>query len=62
MGAGEGLITLTEIDQTSTKAVVSGNAQVGGVIARVGQRFILNTARSLMRDFFKNINAQAGNV
>lgn len=48
---GEGLLSFAESDgQTEIK--VDGDAQVTGVVARVGQRLLGSTAKMLMNQFF----------
>lgn len=49
---GEGTLTLTE-GVTETEINYSGEAQVGGVIASVGQRLILSAARQIVNQFFE---------
>jgi len=46
---------LTALSDTTTKVDVAGEAQVGGMLARVGQRLSGNAARSLMNQFFDNL-------
>ena len=48
---GEALITLTEQGQETT-VEVEGDSQVGGPIARVGQRMMGSVAKMLMDRFF----------
>ena len=49
---GEAIITLTDAPGNATQIAVSGDAQVTGVIARVGQRLMGNASRMLMTQFF----------
>ena len=49
---GEATITLTDAPGNATQIAVSGDAQVTGVIARVGQRLMGNASRMLMTQFF----------
>ncbi len=49
---GEATITLTDAPDGATQIAVSGDAQVTGVIARVGQRLMGNASRMLMTQFF----------
>ena len=48
---GEGTLVLTE-DPAGTLISYSGEAQVGGVIASVGQRLILGAAKHIINQFF----------
>ena len=48
---GEGLLTFTDIEG-GTQVGVVGDAQVTGVVARVGQRLMGNASRMLMNQFF----------
>jgi hypothetical protein len=54
---GEGRLTLTEQDG-GTLVTIKGEAQVGGVIAAVGQRLMGAAARMLMSQFFSAIEAE----
>ena len=53
---------LTVLDDDKTQVDVVGEAQIGGMLARVGQRLSGNAARSLMNQFFENLkkNVAAG--
>lgn len=55
---GRGRISLAE-DAGATQVTVNGDAQIGGLLASVGQRLILAGARMLMNDFFKAIEREA---
>jgi carbon monoxide dehydrogenase subunit G len=46
--AGEGVLTLAEKDG-GTEVTVRGDAQVGGVVARVGQRLLGSAANGITR-------------
>ena len=46
---------LTALSDTKTQVDVVGEAQVGGMLARVGQRLSGNAARSMMNQFFENL-------
>jgi len=48
---GGGAISLTETDE-GTRVTVDGTVQVGGTIARVGQRLIGGVAKMTMDRFF----------
>jgi len=52
--AGEGMLTLAEKDG-GTEVTVRGDAQVGGVVARVGQRLLGSASKSLLDKFFSCI-------
>jgi carbon monoxide dehydrogenase subunit G len=54
---GEGRLTLTEQDG-GTLVTIKAEAQVGGVIAAVGQRLIGAAGRMLMSQFFSAIEAE----
>lgn len=55
---GEGMLTLAEDGAAGTKIVYAGDAQVGGVIANVGQRLILAAARQMVNHFFRQFSQQ----
>ncbi len=55
---GEGTVDLEEKDG-ETILSYSGDAQVGGVIAAVGQRMIQSVAQSLADQFFKALSSAA---
>ena len=50
---GEGALTLQEEAGDQTAVHVSGDGQVGGVMAGVGQRLFEGVAKQLMGQFFK---------
>jgi carbon monoxide dehydrogenase subunit G len=54
---GEGRLLLTE-EEGGTRATIRGEAQVGGVIAAVGQRLLGAAARMLMEQFFSAMEAE----
>jgi uncharacterized protein len=54
---GEGRLSLTEQDG-GTLATINAEAQVGGLIAAVGQRLIGAAARLLMSQFFSALEAE----
>src|SRR5215467_15558791 len=54
---GEGRLTLTEEDG-GTRVTIRGEAQVGGVIAAVGQRLLGAASRMLMEQFFSALEAE----
>ena len=50
----EGRVELAPKGAAETEVHYSGEAQVGGVIASVGQRMIEATARKIVQDFFRS--------
>ena len=54
---GEGLLTFTDIEG-GTQVGVVGDAQVTGVVARVGQRLMGNASRMLMNQFFNCLKSK----
>jgi carbon monoxide dehydrogenase subunit G len=56
---GEGRLTLTEEDG-GTRVTIRGEAQVGGVIAAVGQRLLGAASRMLMEQFFSALETEIG--
>lgn len=53
---GEASVVLTE-DGAGTTLTIDADAQVGGVIASVGQRMLTGVARMLLADFVKRVEA-----
>jgi len=56
---GEGRLTLTE-EEGGTRVTIRGEAQVGGVIAAVGQRLLGAASRMLMEQFFSALETEIG--
>ena len=56
---GDGLLTLTPAE-AGTTVEFTGEVQVGGTIAAVGQRLIDTTARMLIKRFFTRLSAEVG--
>ncbi len=56
---GDGKLSLIEHAHGQTTVAVDGDAQVGGILARVGQRMIGNASKSIMSQFFKNLEKEA---
>ena len=56
---GEALVTLVE-QEGKTLVKVEGNAQVGGTIARVGQRLMASVNKMMMDRFFTCLQESAG--
>jgi uncharacterized protein len=54
---GEGRLSLTD-ENGGTRVTIKGEAQVGGVIAAVGQRLIGAASRMLMEQFFSSLEAE----
>ncbi len=54
---GEGRLTLSEQDG-GTLATIKAEAQVGGLIAAVGQRLVGAAGRMLMSQFFSALEAE----
>lgn len=55
---GEGLLVLEPGEGNNTTVVVSGDAQVGGLVAGVGQRLLEGVAKQFMGQFFKCMAGQ----
>ena len=55
---GDGLLNLNETGAEETTVSVDGDATVGGLLARVGQRMIGNASNSLMKQFFSNLEKE----
>ena len=55
---GEGTLTLSDDGAAATKISYSGDAQVGGVIASVGQRLIHAAAHQIADHFFQELVKQ----
>lgn len=56
---GEGRLSLTEEDG-GTRVTIRAEAQVGGLIAAVGQRLLGAAARMLVEQFFSALEAELG--
>ena len=54
---GEGVLTFADI-VGGTQVSVAGDAQVTGVVARVGQRLMGNVSRMLMNQFFNCLKSK----
>jgi hypothetical protein len=55
---GEASIELVEQPDTSTTVIVTGHAQVGGLLARVGQRLLGGASKMMMDRFFACLQAK----
>ncbi|MDA1297358.1 MAG: carbon monoxide dehydrogenase subunit G [Chloroflexi bacterium] len=55
---GDGKLKLSEAGDGVTVVNVDGEASVGGLLARVGQRMVHNVANSLMKQFVQNVEKQ----
>ena len=58
---GEGTLTLEKAEGDKTTVLVSGDAQVGGLIAGVGQRLLEGVAKQMMGQFFRCLENQLAN-
>ena len=56
---GTGTIDLEVVSEDSTFVRAAGDIQVGGMIARVGQRMLPGIAKQMMGAFFKNVESTA---
>ena len=56
---GTGDVELEEVSAESTLIRAEGEVQVGGMIARVGQRMLPGVSKHLMGVFFKNVEKSA---
>ncbi len=56
---GTGMINLEEETPGATRVTVDGDTQVGGLLARVGQRMIGNASKTLMKQFFAGVEKAA---
>ena len=54
---GEGVLSFADIEG-GTQVSVAGDAQVTGVVARVGQRLMGNVSRMLMNQFFNCLKSK----
>jgi carbon monoxide dehydrogenase subunit G len=59
---GVGNMTLTPEGDTTTKVAYSGDGQVGGPLASVGQRLMMPAARMLVNQFFKCMDGKLANA
>jgi carbon monoxide dehydrogenase subunit G len=55
---GSGDLKMTESGESETMVRVVGEATVGGMLGRVGQKMVGNVANSLMKQFFENIDKE----
>ncbi len=56
---GNGRVELEEVAADSTLIKAEGDIQVGGMIARVGQRMLPGVSKQMMETFFKNVERRA---
>jgi uncharacterized protein len=56
---GDGLLKLSPAEAGGTEVAYEGEAQVGGTIAAVGQRLIDGTAKTMIKNFFDKLAAEA---
>ena len=59
---GDGMLSLAEANADTTTVTVRGEASVGGLLARVGQRMVRNVANSLMKQFFQEMDKQVASA
>lgn len=57
---GVGAITLEEAAPDQTRVKYSGDGQIGGPLASVGQRLMVPAAKMVVNQFFKCMNGQLG--
>lgn len=55
---GTARLDLTDTGDGRTQLVVNGDAQVGGLIASVGQRFLTGIARQMTQQLMRNIEKE----
>jgi uncharacterized protein len=55
---GTARIELIDAGSGQTELVINGDAQVGGLIASVGQRFLTGVARQMTQQLLKNIEKE----
>jgi uncharacterized protein len=55
---GTAQLNLTDLGDGRTELEVNGDAQVGGLIASVGQRFLTGIARQMTQQLLKNIERE----
>lgn len=55
---GEAQIALVPIDEGTTRLTFEGEAQVGGLIASVGQRMLEGVGKFIVGQFFKNLERE----
>ena len=56
--AAEGSIDLKAINDTQTEVKFAGDAKLSGTLARMGQRVLGGVAKSLTKQFFKNLEEE----
>ena len=56
---GTGKVDLEEVSEDSTLIHADGDIQVGGMIARVGQRMLPGVSKQMMQSFFNNVEKNA---
>lgn len=55
---GTATLELSDLGDGRTRLVVNGDAQVGGLIASVGQRFLTGIARQMTQQLLRNIEKE----
>ncbi|MEN7547173.1 carbon monoxide dehydrogenase subunit G [Rapidithrix thailandica] len=57
----EGTIALQSLTETETEVNFTGDAQLSGTMARVGQRVMSGVAKTLVNQFFKSLEKELEN-
>jgi carbon monoxide dehydrogenase subunit G len=55
---GEGKLALEQSEDGGTAVLVRGDAQIGGLIAGVGQRLLEGVAKQMMGQFFRCLQSE----
>lgn len=56
---GDATVTAVELAPDRTEVSVDGEVQVGGMIARVGQRMLGGKSQQMMQQFFRDLSKEA---
>ena len=57
--SGNATVTTKELAPDKTEVDVSGNVEVSGMLARVGQRMLGGMSQQMMQQFFKDLSREA---
>lgn len=57
--SGEATVSAVELAPDRTEVTVDGDVQVGGMLARVGQRMLGGLSQQMMQQFFKDLSRAA---
>lgn len=57
--SGEATVSAAELAPDKTEVTVDGDVQVGGMLARVGQRMLGGLSQQMMQQFFKDLSRAA---